>query len=71
LDFKFIFLKDLKILFIAGLLLKMAVACNNPDNTKNLSPTVYVEQTKTGYRLIRNGEPFYIKGGVASSQYLE
>jgi len=71
LKFKFIFLEDLKILFIAGLLLTITVACNKPDDSKNLSPTVSVEQTKTGYRLIRNRESFYIKGGAASSQYLE
>lgn len=69
--FKFIFLKDLKTLFIAGLLLTITWACNKPDDSKNPAPTVFIEQTKTGYRLIRNGEAFYIKGGAANSQYLE
>ena len=47
------------------------VACKKPNDSKNLLPTVYVEQTEKGYQLIRNGEPFYIKGGAASTQYLE
>jgi len=70
LHFKFISLKDLKILFIAGLLFTITVACNKPDDSKNLSPTVHIEQTETGYMLIRNGEPFYIKGGGGNG-YLE
>jgi len=68
---KFISLKALKILFITCLLLTITVTCKKQDDSEKLSPTVHIEQTETGYRLIRNGEPFYIKGGAASSQYLE
>ena len=46
------------------------VACKKPNDSKNLLPTVYVEQTEKGYQLIRNGEPFYIKGGGGNG-YLE
>ena len=63
LHFKIIFLKELKILFFVCLLLTITVACKKQDNSGKLSPTVYIEQTETGYRLIRNGETFYIKGG--------
>lgn len=52
-------------------MLTIIVACNKPDDSNNQSPTVYAEQTETGYRLIRNGEAFYIKGGAASSEYLK
>lgn len=49
----------------------MIVACKKRGDSGKLLPSVYIEQTETGYRLIRNGAPFYIKGGAASSKYLE
>jgi len=47
------------------------VACKKQDTSEKISRAVYIEQTETGYRLIRKGKPFYIKGGAAHSQYLE
>lgn len=34
-------------------------------------PTVYIDETDGKYQLIRNGRPFYIKGGAAASGFLE
>lgn len=34
-------------------------------------PAVYVEKENGNFRLIRNGQPFYIKGGAAHPDYLE
>ncbi len=40
----------------------------SPDTPK---PTVHVVNSKGKFQLIRNGEPFYIKGGAAHPDYLK
>lgn len=45
--------------------------CENSKNSDAYSPSVYIEETEAGYELIRNGKPFYIKGGAAHPHYLE
>lgn len=34
-------------------------------------PTVYIQKNDNGYRLIRNGEPYFIKGAAAHPDFLE
>ncbi|GAA4317291.1 glycoside hydrolase family 2 TIM barrel-domain containing protein [Pontixanthobacter gangjinensis] len=52
-----------------GILLALNFACSEYE-CKNHSATVHIEETRDGFRLIRNGEPYYIKGGAASPEYL-
>ena len=53
-----------------GILLAVSLACDT-DTGENHSATVHIEKTEEGYQLIRNGQPFYIKGGAAKPDYLE
>ncbi|MDX1761662.1 MAG: hypothetical protein R3218_05865, partial [Christiangramia sp.] len=64
------FLKKIGIKVIMGILLAVSFACSE-DKCENHSATVHLEETKNGFRLIRNGEPYYIKGGAASPTFLE
>ena len=45
-------------------------SCNKAEEANLPKPTVYIEKTDNGYKLIRNGEPFYIIGGGGNG-YLE
>ena len=45
------------------------MACSD-DVCENHTKTVHIEKTEQGYWLIRNGKPFYIKGGAAQGEYL-
>ena len=47
------------------------MSCKESRDIEAPRPTVYIEEDKGEYSLIRNGEPFYIKGGAASAAYLE
>lgn len=47
------------------------VGCKKENGSIGPSPTVNVEKYKGEFRLIRNGEPFYIKGGAAHPDYLQ
>lgn len=41
------------------------------EKTTDENRTVYIKKTETGYQLIRNGMPFYIKGASGSTQLRE
>ena len=49
----------------------LSLSCQKPKDLEVSRPTVYIEEHKGVYQLIRNGEPFYIKGGAAHPVYLE
>ncbi|MEP6262389.1 MAG: glycoside hydrolase family 2 TIM barrel-domain containing protein [Gillisia sp.] len=36
-----------------------------------VKPTVYIQKTDDGYKLMRNGKPYYMYGGAAHGNYLE
>lgn len=52
------------------ILLTISVSCSKNVSSED-KPTVYIAEDKGQYQLIRNGVPFYIKGGAASADYLE
>ncbi len=47
-------------LFLVLMILNLSIACKRQD--RKIEPNVYIDQTDGRYRLIRNGEPFYIRG---------
>ena len=49
----------------------LSLSCQKPEDLEISRPAVYIEEDKGVYQLIRNGEPFYIKGGAAHPAYLE
>ncbi len=63
-------LKKRIFILLAGIILAGFYSCQKEsDQIKN--PTVYIEKTEDGYRLIRNQKPFYIQGAAAGKEYLE
>ena len=62
------FLRDI---FFPLLVVFALLSCEQPEKGIDKNPTVYIEESKGKYQLIRNGEPFYIKGGAAAPGYLE
>ncbi|WP_373057099.1 glycoside hydrolase family 2 TIM barrel-domain containing protein [Zunongwangia sp. H14] len=46
------------------------MACKDDDENSEHPPNVYIQETAKGYELIRNGKPFFIKGG-AGAGFLE
>ncbi len=67
---KIYFLKELSLKILTGALLFFTFACDEKQ-CANHSATVHFEKTGDDYTLIRNGEPFYIKGAGAEPEYLE
>ena len=49
----------------------ISFGCKERSNDGSEMPVVYVEKDKGEFRLIRNGKPFYIKGGAAHPDYLK
>lgn len=47
------------------------MGCKNQNEKGANKPLVYVKENDSGYQLIRNGKPFYIKGGAAKPDYLQ
>lgn len=47
------------------------MACENSAESGDFEPTVYVRETDGNFELIRNGKPFYMKGGAAIPLFLE
>ena len=68
---KFAYLKVFKFFLVGTILLIIFASCNNADDSNLPKPTVYIEKTDDGYKLIRNGEAFYMYGGAAHGSYLE
>lgn len=52
-------------------MLSIAFGCNNQKDDSGKKPVVYLDQDGSEFRLIRNGKPFFIKGGAAHPDYLE
>ncbi len=68
---KFTYLKVFKLILVGAILLKVVASCNKTDEGNLSTPTVYIKETDDGYKLIRNGKPYYMYGGAAHASYLE
>ena len=66
-----IYQKFFKILFFSGIILSCMLACTKAVPAKENSAAVHVRKTQDGYTLIRNNEPFYIKGAAGNSYFRE
>ncbi len=64
-------LKVLKRLPIWICLLMLLSSCSTKEDENLPEPTVYIQKTNEGYRLIRNGKPFFMNGAAAHENYLE
>lgn len=64
-------LKDFKIILVLGIILLSAYACDRSFDSERSSAVVYVEESPEGFRLIRNNEPFYIKGAGGTGFFEE
>ena len=58
-------------IFILFLIFIAVLSCEQPETKAEGTPKVYIQESKGEYQLIRNGEPFYIKGGAAAPGFLE
>ncbi|CAN5322201.1 glycoside hydrolase family 2 TIM barrel-domain containing protein [soil metagenome] len=47
------------------------MACQKQNDEKQIKPSVYIVKENSGFKLIRNGKPYYIKGGAAHPDFLE
>ncbi len=65
------YLKSLKTTLLLGILLISAIACNQLTPVDENSGTVHIRKTDKGYVLIRNNEPFHIKGAAGNSHLKE
>ncbi|MUP46688.1 hypothetical protein E0K83_13165 [Gramella sp. BOM4] len=52
-------------------MLLIAVFSCGPEECEKHSASVHIEETEEGYRLIRNGEPYFINGAAAEKTYLK
>lgn len=66
-----VYLKLLKIIFLVGILLSSALACNKIVPADDSEGTVHLKKTTEGYVLIRNNKPFYIQGAAGNSHFKE
>lgn len=48
-----------------------AFGCQDSNKDTQFKPVVYLQKTEDGHQLMRNGKPFYMKGGAAHSSYLK
>ncbi len=55
---------------VASSLLAVLSSCNTAIPGLEVQDSVFIKRTETGYRLIRNGEPFFIQG-AAGNAYLK
>ena len=53
------------------LFITLCLSCQRDKQTGKNLPLVYIKESKGKFTLIRNGKPFYIKGGAAEAKYLE
>lgn len=63
------FLKDFKLFLVVTLIYSNLVSCN-PEVSEEM-PIVYTKEINGNFELIRNGKPYYMKGGAAHPFYLE
>ena len=66
-----IYLKFLKITFLTAILFTCTQACTKSVPANESSAPVHVRKTEDGHVLIRNNEPFLIKGAAGNSQLQE
>lgn len=64
-------LKSFQRVFVLCVFFLTAISCDKRNPEEKFTPTVHIEEKEGRYQLVRNGEPFYIKGGAASSEFLE
>lgn len=57
--------------FFFFLLLTMNFSCEKSKTQDKPIPAVYIKENRGKYELIRNGQPFYMYGAAAHSNYLE
>ena len=62
---------SLRTIHIAGLLIFLAFACDKPVATGDTTAKVHVAHDGHAYTLIRNNEPFRIKGAAGNSHFKE
>ena len=55
-------------IFLSGF---FALKNQGRDKTIDVTCTVYVKKTETGFQLFRNGKPFYIRGAAGNSHFNE
>lgn len=65
------FLKVYKIFLLGVIVLACCASCKKKEEANLPKPTVYIDKTDSGYRLMRNGKPYYMYGGAAQANYLE
>ncbi len=56
--------------YIGIVLMLILASCKKPEDANRPRPAVYIQKADDGYHLIRNGQPFYMYGGAAHSNYL-
>jgi hypothetical protein len=66
-----IYLKFFKIIFLTGIFLTCTLACTKAVPITNSSAKVHVQKTEDGFVLIRNGQPFQVKGAAGNSYLKE
>jgi len=65
------FLKHIKIIISIILFSFISFGCKDRADERSVMPTVFVEKVDGDFRLVRNGQPYYIKGGAAHPDYLK
>lgn len=64
-------LKESKKNLIILLIFTNFISCTNSEVSEEKLPEVYFKEIDGNFKLIRNGSPFYMKGGAASPLYLK
>lgn len=64
-------LKYLRFILTVSLIVTGILACKKDNTPVDTTATVHVEETEEGFHLVRNNQPFFIKGGAADPDYLE
>lgn len=62
---------NLRRIFLLYIILFITISCNRNSPENHIEGAVYIKENAGKYQLIRNGKPFYIKGGAANSGFLK
>ncbi len=60
-----------KQIYLMILLAFLLTHCTHKENNSHSNKTVFLQKTSSGYDLIRNGKPYYIRGAGGSSNFAE
>lgn len=63
-------LKDLKKFLVVCLIFSILLSCKKSEVSSEDLPDVYIKENDGNFQLIRNGKPFYMKGGAAHPSFL-